>query len=212
MAVALAIGACGSSDDATTRDTGSSPSPSESVSVPVTEPTSDAPADTEPTTVAAQSTDPAPSDPTTTIAPAPAAFSGWAIQDSITSEQSGLVTNYDAISCESELGPWRIVASFEVAGNLTQNVFYDVTLSADGTGSLTGPLTGEEHTTWDDGSAVDGTYTGTATLTPSADAFVLTLDYDEAITITDPIAGAQSQTGHRTKDLDVGPAAPADCG
>jgi hypothetical protein len=199
--VAVAVGACGSSDD-----TGSVDTASRASAPSATQPTSEAPAETDPTTVAVVTTDAAPE--TTTIATDPAAASGWAIHDSITSEQSGLVTEYDAISCDSESGPWHIVASFDVPGNLTQDVFYDVTFAADGTG----PVTGEEHTTWDDGSAIDGTYIGTATLTPSADAFTLTVDYDESISITDPISGAQSQDGHRTKELAVGPAAAGECG
>jgi len=191
--VLFAASGCGASDDSPAADSAAVTSSA----APTTDATSDAPS----TTGKTDATDAA----TETGAPA---ATGWAVHDAITSEQSGAVTKYDAISCQSELGPWHIVASFEAGGNLTQDVFYDVTMVAGGSG----PLTGEEHTTWDSGLVVDGTKAGTAALTPTADTFTLTLDYDESISIVDPVSGASVQNGHRTKELEVGPAAAGDCG
>lgn len=164
----------------------------------VTDPPATVPPSTEPTT------DP----PTTTTQPATtttvAAPKGWIIHDTVTAKQSGGIMNYDAVSCgpDGQYGPWHIVVSFTVDGNLTQDVFFDTTLGADGTG----PLTGQEMSTWSDGLSVSGVATGTATLTPAATVettYLLTLGYDETVTFTQPPLPADVETNRHDFDLDI---------
>ena len=167
--------------------------------VPVTElrttetPTTAAPTTESPTTAATPTTGPS--------------RAGWAIHDAIASQQSGAITKYDAVSCASESGPWHVVASFTVEGNLSQNVFYDVVIASDGTGTLTG----EEHSTWSSGETVDGTNAGTAQLTGSDPATMLVLDYDSVVVISDPKTGTDTQTDHHNKPLKVIPATGTEC-
>ena len=116
-----------------------------------------------------------------------------------------MITRYDGVSCDSELGPWHIVADFDVDGNLTHDVYFDVLLTADGSG----PMTGEEHSTWT-GLQVDGVSEGTGTLTPDGDGFTLVLDYDVTATFVEA-TGTSSQVDHLTKPLHVGPAGADDC-
>jgi hypothetical protein len=156
---------------------------------PSTEPTKDPPTTTQPAT-------------TTTVA----APKGWIIHDTVTAKQSGGIMNYDAVSCgpDGQYGPWHIVVTFTVDGNLTQDVFFDTTLGADGTGSLTG----QELSTWSDGLSVSGIATGTATLTPVATVdttYLLTLGYDETVTFTQPPLPADVETNRHDFDLDVVP-------
>lgn len=163
-------------------------------------------------TGASVDTTPATDRVTTTSAEAPtttAPAKGWAIHDALASQQSGAITMYDAVSCESEMGPWHIVSSFVADGNVTQNVFYDATLSADGTGTLTG----EEHSTWSDGLQVDGTFTGTSSLTTAVGdgLFDLVIDYDASATFINPSGPPDAQTDHLTKALTIIAATPAEC-
>lgn len=140
---------------------------------------------------------------TTTTEPEP---TGWMIKDALPTGASGLITNYDALSCDSELGPWHIVSTFSVPGNLTNDVFYDVTIGGDGTG----PLTGEEHSTWSTGLLVDGTYAGTATMTAvDGGGFALALEIDATLNIHDPqIVGREDsiENSHISKTLSIVPA------
>ena len=171
---------------------------------PTIEPPTTAPATTArvvPTTTATAAT------ASTTVPTTGPTRTGWAIHDSIASQQSGAITKYDAVSCASESGPWHVVASFTVDGNLTQNVFYDVVIAPNGAGTLTG----EEHSTWSSGETVDGTNAGTAQLTGSDPAAMLVLDYDSVVVIVDPRTGTDTQTDHHNKPLKVVPATRTEC-
>ncbi len=192
-----------------------------------TEPRTSDPTTSEPTTSEPTTSDPTTSDPTTpgavtttvvrtTAVSTTGATSvpttgrtggGWAIHDAIASQQSGAITKYDAVSCTSLSGPWHVVASFTVDGNLTQNVFYDVVIASNGTGTLTG----EEHSTWSNGETVDGTNTGSAQLTGSDPDAMLVLDYDSVVVIVDPKTGTDTQTDHHNKPLKVIPATGTEC-
>ena len=144
--------------------------------------------------------------PTTTVAPTTTAppVTGWAIHDLVGAERSpSLMASYDAVSCGSELGPWDIVVSFEVPGNITHDVGFTVTLEPDGTGTVTG----YEHSTWDGGLTVQGTSTGTATLVPDGANHRLQFAYTESVAFSD----GTNQTNEHDRDLAVIPATPAEC-
>ena len=139
--------------------------------------------------------------------------SGWAIHDSLHPEQSAAgVTHYDGVSCDSRNGPWHIVVSFAEPSNILQDVSFDVTLNADGIGSVVGT----EYSTWDDGLTVNGSSAGTAQLTKvgvAEGSYELLLDYLENVTYT--YAGRSwldSQVEiHHVKTIKVIPASEAEC-
>jgi hypothetical protein len=139
--------------------------------------------------------------------------SGWAIHDSLHPEQSAAgFIHYDAVSCESQYGPWHIVVSFTEPGNILQDVSFDVVLDTD----LTGTVVGSEYSTWDDGLVVNGTSSGTAQLTKvgvTEGEYELRLDYTEAVTWTyvgKPWLDAQHEV-HHLKTIKVIPATQEEC-
>lgn len=144
--------------------------------------------------------------PTTTVAPTTTAppVGGWAIHDLVAAKNNPeLQMNYDAVSCESELGPWEIVVTFDVPGNITHDVGYTVTLGPDGTGTVTG----YELSTWDDGVTVEGASTGTATLVPDGANHRLQFSYTESVVFSD----GTNQTNEHDRDLAVIPATADEC-
>ena len=188
------------SDSGQTSNAPAIATPTSPVTVPVTLPV------TLPATTAAATTSAA-TVPSTLAVPT---ASGWAIDDTTTSQQ-GSITHYNAVSCDSEFGPWHVVASFTVADNISHNVFYDALVAADGTGTMAG----EEHSTWEGGLKVDGTYAGTASIKPggAASAFVLGLDISVSLVIDDPkdLRGVHTETSHLSKSLQVIPASGGQC-
>ena len=139
---------------------------------------------------------------------------GWAIHDSLHPEQSAAgFMQYDAVSCESPFGPWHITVSFDVPGNLSQNVSFDVVLNTDGIGTVTG----SEISTWNDDSNVTGSSTGTAQLTKVGiveGEYELRLDYVEMVDINYPGRPWLNthQENHHIKTIKVVPATMEECG
>lgn len=150
-----------------------------------------------------------PDDGRTSTPDPPVGPAGFAIHDGWTLGNGG-VQKMDAVSCDSEFGPWHVVASGDLAalGLTSLDASFDFTLDPS---SGSGPLTGTESSVTTDGDSYVGGSTGTATL----DGDLITLEYDYDVTWSSPnmiiLPGQEKITGHNSHELHVIAATAEEC-
>ncbi|MEQ1735668.1 MAG: hypothetical protein ABL886_04610 [Rhodoglobus sp.] len=159
---------------------------------------------------------PAPPDdpPPASSTPTPEAEAGWAVHD------FWLVTNnrpqtIDGVSCDSPFGPWHLTlgGDLEEFDLVSIDAFYEMTIDP---ATLTGPVTGTEHSVTTGGDTYDGGSTGTATLTEEKDGYLIhfELDYNVIWSSTNVVImpGQENLAGHITREASITPATEEDCG
>ncbi len=154
-----------------------------------------------------------PDDPQPSTSPTSEAATGWAVHD-FWLVSNNLPQTIDGVSCDSPYGPWHLTlgGDLEDFGLVSIEAFYEMTIDPV---TLTGPVTGTEHSVATSGDTYDGGSTGTATLTEEGDGYLIhfELDYNVIWSSTNVVIlpGQENLAGHITREASIIPATAEEC-
>jgi hypothetical protein len=158
---------------------------------------------------------PAPPDdpPPATSTPTPEPV-GWAVHD-FWLVSNDLPQTIDGVSCDSPYGPWHLTLGGDLEDFQLESItaFYEMTIDP---ATLTGPVTGTEHSVTTSGDRYDGGSTGTATLTEEGDGYLIHFELDYKVIWSSSnvviLPGQENLAGHIAREASITPATPEDCG
>ena len=157
---------------------------------------------------------PPPDDPPpATSSPTPEAV-GWAVHD-FWLVSNDLPQTIDGVSCDSPYGPWHLTLGGDLEDFQLESItaFYEMTIDP---ATMTGPVTGTEHSVTTSGDRYDGGSTGTAKLTEEGDGYLIhfELDYNVIWSSSNVVIlpGQENISGHIAREASITPATAEDCG